>query len=134
MATWSTSTRSPWRMRHKVEPSDRADPSNCPAAQSSTFLTSLLEHLMRRTLMTLLILALALLIAAVALLAAGRLLEALGDVGAAQVVNICAVIVAVVFGVDLICLVLLQGFLLLSVWEEGLQEVQELREERIKPE
>jgi hypothetical protein len=88
-----------------------------PAAQFNFGLEDL-AMFSRRALSILLIVALVLLIAVFALLAAGRLLAAMDDRGPADVVDIITVIVASAFAVDLICLVLLQGFVLLSVWEE----------------
>jgi len=56
---------------------------------------------------------------AVALLCAGRLLAAMGDAAAAAVVDGAAVVAASLLGIDLIATIFVQGFLLLSLWEEA---------------
>jgi hypothetical protein len=72
----------------------------------------------RRLLVVLLASGLVLLILCVALLAAGRLLAALGDEGAASVVDRCGLVTAVVAGVNLIVLVYVLGYLMVRIWEE----------------
>ncbi len=72
----------------------------------------------RRVLVVLLASGLVLLILCCALLATGRLLAALGDDPAAGVVDRCALVAAVLAGVNLVLLVYVLGYLMLRVWDE----------------
>jgi hypothetical protein len=72
----------------------------------------------RRVLAVLLASGLVLLILCAALLAAARLLSAMGDHEAAAVVDRCALVGAVLAGVNLVLLVYVLGYLMLRVWEE----------------
>jgi hypothetical protein len=74
---------------------------------------------LRRALITLLSSGLVLLILCAALLGAGRLLAAMGDASGASVVDRCALIVAVLAGVNLVVLVHVLGYLMLRIWDEG---------------
>lgn len=72
----------------------------------------------RRMLVVLLASGLVLSVLCCALLAAGRLLAALGDDPAAAVVDRCALVAAVLAGVNLVILVYVLGYLMLRVWDE----------------
>ncbi len=72
----------------------------------------------RRVLVVLLASGLVLLILCCALLAAGRLLAAMGDDVAAGVVDRCALVGAVLAGVDVVLLVFVLGYLMLRMWDE----------------
>ena len=72
----------------------------------------------RRVLVALLASGLVLAILCVALLAAGRVLAAMGDDVATAVVDRCALVGAVLAGVNLIVVVYVLGYLMLRMWDE----------------